>query len=249
MSSAISGYVQSAQDIITRRKLGGAIGNTEERAAEIAEEIRQLYEEIKDDIENASDEKLETINELMIALNAADSGVKDYYESKDIYKIRMAINKELKRRDPNNKTSSEVVQETGAETEQEMQGLDNRTGNKDPDILASYTPDVKTSVDEIIGDGSDFLNTGKNNQGGVMVNGDNVKKASNMLFNVLFTIAIAASILIGMYLGIKFMMSSAEDKASIKESLLPYFVGVIIMLASFSIWKLVLTLLQSIDKI
>ena len=82
-----------------------------------------------------------------------------------------------------------------------------------------------------------------------MVNGGNVQKASNMLFNVLFTIAIAASVLIGIYLGIKFMMSSAEDKASIKESLLPYFVGVIIMFASFSIWRLVLVLLQSIDSI
>lgn len=125
------------------------------------------------------------------------------------------------------------------------------TGTRDPeqDRLGSYRPDDKTSPDEIIGDASNFLNTGKNNQGQVMVNGDNVQKASNLLFNVLFTIAIAAAILIGIYIGIKFMMSSAEDKATLKESLLPYFVGVIIMFASFSIWKLVLVLLQSIDNI
>ena len=41
-----------------------------------------------------------------------------------------------------------------------------------------------------------------------------------------------------MVLGIKFMAASAEDKAKIKESMIPYVVGCIVIYGAFFIWKL-----------
>lgn len=125
-----------------------------------------------------------------------------------------------------------------------------RTGKKEQDPpKVSYIGEPKKSPDEIIEEGKDFLDRGKENQGEITISGDKVKNASNMIYNVLFAVGIGIAALIGIYLGIKMMMSSAEDKASIKEALLPYFVGVIIMFASFSIWKLILILLQAVDNV
>lgn len=124
-----------------------------------------------------------------------------------------------------------------------------KTGNKKPDELASYNPEEKTSPDEIVDEGSDFIQTGKDNQGAVTIDGDKLRNGSNMLFNVAFATGVVVASVIGVYLGVKFMLSGAEEKANIKETLLPYFMGVIIMFSSFSIWKLVLVLLENIDKI
>lgn len=147
-------------------------------------------------------------------------------------------------------TGNELIgdRENG-ETGETDTSLENRAGSKAPETMASLTGEQKTSPDDIISEAKNFLNTGKNNQGIVTIDGDSTTTASNMLFNVLFSIGVGAALLIGIYLGIKFMLASAEDKASIKESLIPYFAGVIVMFASFSIWKLVLVLLQNIENI
>ena len=58
-----------------------------------------------------------------------------------------------------------------------------------------------------------------------------------------------ATIAIGVYLGIKFMSSSADDKAKVKEALIPYIVGCIVIFGAFGIWKLLITLLQPIELI
>ncbi len=62
------------------------------------------------------------------------------------------------------------------------------------------------------------------------------------LYNILFPIGVAVTVIIGTVLGIKFMLASAEDKAKIKESLVPYVVGCIIIYGAFGIWKLAITL-------
>ena len=123
------------------------------------------------------------------------------------------------------------------------------TGNKVRNEVAIYQPDEKTSPDEIIDEGSSFIQAGKDNQGAITVDGEKLQQGSNMLYNIAFAVGIVVAVGIGSYLGIKFMMGGAEEKASIKETLIPYFVGVIIMFSSFTIWKLVLVLLQSIDNI
>lgn len=42
------------------------------------------------------------------------------------------------------------------------------------------------------------------------------------------------------------MMASAEDKAKVKESLLPFVVGCVVVFGSFGIWKLLVIFGQNI---
>lgn len=104
---------------------------------------------------------------------------------------------------------------------------------------ASHTPD------EIIGEAQDFINSGNAT---TTINGDNLTAASSTLYNILLSIGIFLAVAIGMYLGVKFMMSSAEDKAKVKEALIPYIAGCIVIFSAFIIWKLAITLLSGIDK-
>lgn len=244
-------YRPAINTILSARQQGAQPGEQDdERARQIAEQIKQLYEEVKDDITHADVAKLNEIVDLMVELYQTDSGVRDIYESAEMTEIRVAVIRELRRRDPNTPTRIEQIAIDAAELENNLYGgLANRVGTRPPDELASYSPSDKTSPDDIIEEGSDFLTTGKDNQGNVTMNGEKVQTTSDLLFNLAFAAGIGVAAVIGTYLGIKFMLGGAEEKANIKETLLPYIMGVIIMFASFSIWKLVLVLLQAIDNI
>lgn len=61
-----------------------------------------------------------------------------------------------------------------------------------------------------------------------------------------FIVAVCLSVIIGAILGIQFMMASAEDKAKVKEALVPYFVGCIVVFGSYGIWRLCVSLLSRI---
>lgn len=112
---------------------------------------------------------------------------------------------------------------------------------------ASGNSDASHTTDEIIGEAQDFLEQGKKE--GETINGDNLKTASHTLYNILLSIGVIAAVIIGAYLGVKFMLASAEDKAKVKESLVPYIAGCIIIFGAFTIWKLAINLLGSIDKV
>lgn len=102
---------------------------------------------------------------------------------------------------------------------------------------ASHTPD------EIIGDAQDFLNKAGNS---TTINGGNLKRASSTLYNILLSIGMFTAVAIGIYLGVKFMMSSVEDKAKVKEALIPYIAGCTVIFSAFVIWRLVILLLGNI---
>lgn len=99
------------------------------------------------------------------------------------------------------------------------------------------------SPDEVFQEAEDFIGSGS---GLITVNPSTVKDASSTIYNLLFTIGIVVAVAVGAVIGIKFMIASAEDKASIKEALIPYVVGCIVVFGAFGIWKLVLTLGQGI---
>ena len=53
------------------------------------------------------------------------------------------------------------------------------------------------------------------------------------------------AVIIGMVIGIQFMTASVEEKAKIKESLVPYVVGCVVVFGAFGIWKLAVTVLSA----
>ena len=67
-----------------------------------------------------------------------------------------------------------------------------------------------------------------------------LKSASDNIYNILSSIGMIASVVVGIALGIVYMMASAVDKAKVKESIVPYLIGSVIIFGAFGIWKLVI---------
>lgn len=60
---------------------------------------------------------------------------------------------------------------------------------------------------------------------------------------------IIIAVLVGAVLGIKIMVASVEEQAKIKELMVPYIVGCIVIFSAFTIWKIVVTIgNQSLDE-
>lgn len=53
---------------------------------------------------------------------------------------------------------------------------------------------------------------------------------------------------VGTVIGIQYMVASAEDKAKVKEALIPYIVGCIVIFGAFTIWSIAVNLGQEITK-
>lgn len=66
------------------------------------------------------------------------------------------------------------------------------------------------------------------------------------LYNIIFPLGVVITVAVGGILGIKFMLASAEDKAKVKESLLPYGIGCAVIFGAFGIWKICLEILSNI---
>lgn len=73
-----------------------------------------------------------------------------------------------------------------------------------------------------------------------------LKSASDDIYNVLTSIGMIISVIVGIALGITYMMASAVDKAKVKESLIPYLIGSVIIFGAFGIWKLVINTFSGI---
>ncbi len=111
-------------------------------------------------------------------------------------------------------------------------------------ILGQSSVESNHTADEIIDDADDFINAGKSS--GSKISQTNLKQASNSLYNLLLVFGIILAVIIGFYLAIKFMLASAEDKAKVKEALVPYVAGCIVIFSGFVIWKIAILLLGGI---
>lgn len=111
------------------------------------------------------------------------------------------------------------------------------------DLLGNENSNTKHTLGEIIREALGFTDKGS---GDSVIETGNLKGASDTLYNILLGIGIALAVIVGMYLGIKFMLASAEDKAKVKESLIPYIAGCVVMFSTFTIWKLVVLVLKNI---
>lgn len=102
-------------------------------------------------------------------------------------------------------------------------------------------------VDDILKWGDNFEKDGRNQA--IKDNTATDEKISDVitiLYNILLTLGTIIAIAVGGVLGIKFMVSSAEDKAKVKESMIPYVVGCIAIFGALMIWKVVIGILSKI---
>lgn len=102
------------------------------------------------------------------------------------------------------------------------------------------------SAGEVVEEADNFLNIGEQKANGI-ISKESMKNLTDTLYNILLVIAIIVAVLLGAILGIKFIMEGAEGKAEVQKALPPYVIGCIIAFGAFTIWKIVVIVLQGLE--
>lgn len=94
-----------------------------------------------------------------------------------------------------------------------------------------------------IGGADDFISAAVGNP----INQGGLEEASDTIASTLIVVGVVASMVVITALGIKFMTSSVEEKAKIKQTLIPFTVGCLLIVGGFTIWSIVMSLLQNLN--
>ena len=73
-------------------------------------------------------------------------------------------------------------------------------------------------------------------------NEENQKKSVEQMYYFLLGLGVIIAIVIGIIIGIQFITTGVEGQAKIKEKLLPYIIGCVVIFGGFGIWRVVLNL-------
>ena len=99
------------------------------------------------------------------------------------------------------------------------------------------------SISNIIGGADDFVNSGQT-QSENALNTQIITDTSNLIYNTFLIVGVCVAVIVGAILGIQFMTGSVEQKVKVKESLIPFMIGCVILFGAFGIWRLVIVLLR-----
>ncbi|MBQ2917507.1 MAG: TrbC/VirB2 family protein [Clostridia bacterium] len=112
-----------------------------------------------------------------------------------------------------------------------------------PTSNASFWGDILDSGKEFIDDGSAASSSESDGTG---INQVQLDSTIDKIYNALLALGVVISVIVGAALGIKFIVGSVEEQAKIKETLLPYVIGCIVVFGAFGIWRIAITLGQKI---
>lgn len=110
--------------------------------------------------------------------------------------------------------------------------------------LYSTTCMADSSLDDIMNNGNSFLNAGS--ESSTMIDQNDLKSLSNFISGVLLTIAIGVTVITRAIMGLNFITQSIEEKAKVKESMVPWIIGIIVSFGAFTIWEVAVNLFQSL---
>ena len=99
-----------------------------------------------------------------------------------------------------------------------------------------------TKVDSMVSTGEDFISVGQ--KGEEKISEGILSDLSNTIYNVLLTIGIIIAFAVGGILGIKYMIGGIEGQVEVKTMLVPYVIGCAVLFGAFSIWKIIVLILQ-----
>lgn len=100
------------------------------------------------------------------------------------------------------------------------------------------------SLDDVMNNGNSFLNAGS--ESSTMIDQNDLKSLSNFISGVLLAIAIGITVITGAIMGLNFITQSIEEKAKVKESMVPWVIGIIVSFGAFTIWEVAVNLFQSL---
>lgn len=96
---------------------------------------------------------------------------------------------------------------------------------------------------EVISGAEGFLNSAESKTN---IDQDKLKSTSDTIYNILLMLSFGVVAIIGIIIGIKFMMGDAEQKAEQKKALWPFLIGTTVVYGSFAIWKVLVSFLNTI---
>lgn len=102
-------------------------------------------------------------------------------------------------------------------------------------IIGIFCSPSSHAIGDMMSDGKAFLSKGNSIQS--TINTTALKITSDYIYNTLLAIAIVVAVIVAMVLGIQFMLASADEKAKVKEALMPFTAGCIVVFGAFTIWK------------
>lgn len=98
-----------------------------------------------------------------------------------------------------------------------------------------------TTIDDTIQGAKDFISEADTTG---TIDETSLKNNIDYIYNIFFACGMVVAVACGAYLGIRFMCSSVEGKSEIKELLIPYVVGCVIIFGAFGIWKIVIIIME-----
>lgn len=99
---------------------------------------------------------------------------------------------------------------------------------------------------EIISEGKDFISQADPSKANIDTT--ELQVTSGYLYNILLAAGVVIAVIVATVLGLQFMLSGAEGQAKVKEMVLPFVVGCIIVFGGFGFWKIALTLGEQFES-
>lgn len=100
-----------------------------------------------------------------------------------------------------------------------------------------------TSISNILGGADNFVNQGKTDADNTL-DMEALNNASDLVYNTLLILGTCLAVIIAVVLGIQFITGSVEQKVKVKESLIPFVIGCVVIFGAFGIWRLVIVILR-----
>lgn len=112
-------------------------------------------------------------------------------------------------------------------------------------LLMIHTIPVNATTatpEDIIDGATGFIEAGEKQDNPLQDEG--LRDVSSTVYNILLMVGIIAAVIMGLFLAIKIMMGSVEEKAEYKQMLIPYIAGCVVVFGAFTIWRIVVELLN-----
>ena len=97
-------------------------------------------------------------------------------------------------------------------------------------------------LEQSMTDADDFITDGSNDK----LDMQDFQTQFGDIYNIVLQIGVGLAVIVGIVLGVKFILSSVEGKAEVKKMLITYVVSCVVIFGSFGIWKIVVTILQTV---
>jgi len=99
-----------------------------------------------------------------------------------------------------------------------------------------------STIGDTTKESTDFIREGEEANSPIALS--SMQDLSSTVYNILLILGVILAAVVGAILGIKFMTGSIEEQVDVKKALVPYVAGCVVIFGAFTIWKIVVTIIQ-----